>query len=59
MLILFMRMILTTLLVNELYNQMLIAYSCMFRIGCKPILLITLTWLKCVEKWLKVVALGL
>jgi hypothetical protein len=41
-----MRMILATLLVNELLNQMLIDYTCMFRVGCKPIMLITLTWLK-------------
>jgi hypothetical protein len=54
MLILLMRMILTTLLVNELLNQMLIDHTCMFRIGCKFMMLITLTWIKTCLKVIKV-----
>jgi hypothetical protein len=37
-----LRMMLTTLFVNELLKlQMLIVHSCMIKIGCKPMMLIT------------------
>jgi hypothetical protein len=54
MLILLMRMILTTLLVNKcLTYQMLIDYTCIFRICCKPIMLITVILAKTCLKVIK------
>jgi hypothetical protein len=49
-----MRLMLITLLVNEFLYQMLIDYNYMLRIGCKPMILITLNMVKTCLKVTKV-----
>jgi hypothetical protein len=52
-------MMLTTLYSQQIFLiQMLFDLNCMLSIGCKPKMIITLTWLKLDQKFVELVVVG-